>query len=766
MRKLSTISIIYSYKTPSFLDSPLNASNLDLEFHYSRWVPEVPFNLQNVAVHASLLPTGKVLYWGRRSNPKDTNPASLDQLFTKSFLWDPLTHASEPIAKEPLGMDGKSVNLFCSGHCFLPDGNLLVVGGHIKDGFGVNQACVYDFKANAWFTKPMMNKGRWYPSALTLPDGRVLSISGSIDGFGDSHVNNIPQIGPTEVSNANGWIEVTDPFPEVNVILPLYPRLHLDPKGRVFMAGPQEQSWFLDITDANGVDIKKEIKNAKGVDNKTAQKTVGTWTDAKTARKAKFRDYAPSVMYATGQIMYVGGGTDTTGPTNETELIDLNKNPPQWTTSGSMNNKRKQFNATILPDGTVLVTGGTRGTSFNELRDRVNGPVHEAELWNPSGPSANTWTPMAAESADRCYHSIALLLLDGRVLSAGGGEYGGITPDDCLTNAQLFEPPYLFNVPPEISYGKEFEISVGANDSIDKISWVRLGSVTHCRNMNQSLMFLDFKPNGSKITVRAPANANIAPPGHYMLFVLNKQGVPSMAPIVRIARAPAPAPAGTPTPSTRVADVAQHIATAIKQLQPSLSEHNERIIAEQARPPVVVGLTPLCPYGLGPCWSGAYDALQQVTDIEVVRPVANNIDSVAFVYLQRDILPDIDVWRSEFERIVHKAYDMRGIEMTLSGVVTKKRVGADDQLTLAGTATRPDLVLEPFQATNQILWDKEAKAPKPITDAEAGAYAKLSTALADHATGATMQITGWLQKYGANKFSLHVRKFEEAEETH
>jgi len=114
--------------------------------------------------------------------------------------------------------------------------------------------------------------------------------------------------------------------------------------------------------------------------------------------------------------------------------------------------------------------------------------------------------------------------------------------------------------------------------------------------------------------------------------VLNKVKVPSVAAFIRIP----PATAGKVTTSTRVADVAQHTAVA-KQIQPTLMEHDERVIAEQARPHVVVGLTSLCPYGLGPCWGGAYDGLQAVTDIDVVRPVPHHHDCLAFVYLRQDI---------------------------------------------------------------------------------------------------------------------------------
>ena len=761
-----------------------------------RWTDVFNPEFNGVVVHASLLPDCTVLYWGRRRNPKADPPESLNQTFTTAFVWvpptwvappwdpstkkfgeskstpisgkstpanigrawDPSKMALKPAPDPPLGplnVGGQeTVNLFCSGHCFLPDGNLLVVGGHIQDAWGLRQTCIYNYQAKEFRSQTEMTNGRWYPSALPLPDGRVLAISGTyrngVDKNGKDIVatNNVPQI--WSPNDPNGWIEVAEP----PFVLPAYPRLHLDPNGRrIFMAGPLEDSWFLELKDDKGNDNVTQVK----VDKKT-HLVPGKWTPAGIKRKAGPRDYAPSVMYDSGKILYIGGGNGDGGPTTQAEYIDLNAKPLEWKIT-NMKNQRRQFNATVLPDGTVLVTGGTKAAGFNNFWD--GNPVHEAELWNPVN---DTWTTMALENSDRCYHSVALLLPDGRVLSAGGGEYNEAdlpNPQRNLTDGQLFEPPYLFkgprptikSAPKEINYGKTFPVTVGTSDSIKRVSLVRLGSVTHCRNMSQSLMFLEpFTPASPTMMVPAPADENRAPPGHYMLFVLNKEDVPSEARIVRVA----PAPAKT---SMRVADIAQHTAVA-KQVQPTLLEHNERIITEQARPPVVVGLTPVCPYGLGGCWSVAHDALQRLSDIEVVRPVPDQADSVAFVYLQQDILPDVDVWRGEFEKATNKGYDMRGIEMTVSGVGTKKQSGANEQLTLAGTSTRPQLMLAPFQATSQLKLDMTAQAPRPIIDAEAGAYKRLSATLADHPTGVTVQVTGTLQKQGANEFSLDIRDFE------
>ncbi len=348
-----------------------------------QWTELFKPEFNTVAVHASLLPNGKILYWGRRQNPKANTLESLDEQFTRAFVWTPamwvapswnaskgkfedrkptaISGQSIPTKNEPVGKkDGKPVNLFCSGHCFLPDGNLLIVGGHLKDSWGSKQACVYNPITNEFIPQTEMNNGRWYPSALPLPDGSVLSISGSfhfVDEKGQDQVSNnsVPQIYSPQNSNHNTWTEVKDPISEQDHVADLYPRMHLDSAGRVFVAGPQQQSYFIDFKDAKAGDIKAD------------QEVVGTWTKLdKVERLAGFRDYAPSVMYNSGKILYIGGGTDKSGPTTVAEFIDLKASTPKWTTT-NMKHPRKQFNATVLPDGTVLVTGGTSGPGFNDL---------------------------------------------------------------------------------------------------------------------------------------------------------------------------------------------------------------------------------------------------------------------------------------------------------------------------------------------------------------------------------------------------------------
>ncbi|KAK4891906.1 hypothetical protein LTR27_009605 [Elasticomyces elasticus] len=278
--------------------------------------------------------------------------------------------------------------------------------------------------------------------------------------------------------------------------------------------------------------------------------------------------------------------------------------------------------------------------------------------------------------------------------------------------------------------------------------------------MNQAVWNQKFNPPRSgKFDVQAPDNRNLAPPGHYMVFFLNTQGVPSVAPIAKILP---DTTAEERTPTRRASSAATNatpLAVRSRRVAISNPVRNSQIIEEQNRPAVVVGLTPVCPYGLGPCWGGASEGLKSIKDIAVVRPVPDQANSLAFVYLKEDILPDIDVWRKEFAGSANGSYGMRGIEMTLSGVVTSKRVGIEEVLTLAGTTTRADVILKPYHASSTIEWNMDTQAPQPVTALETGAYASLASVIAEQSAGLAMEVTGPLRKQGTNKFSLDVRRF-------
>jgi galactose oxidase len=383
-----------------------------------------------VAIHASLLPNGKVLTWERNEEP---SPVRISQ----TYVWDPESGRFDKL-------NNPDADLFCSGHTLLPDGTLLVAGGHLnQDGRGEKAVSFFDFRnPRKWTPGPSMNAGRWYPSVCALSTGEALVVSGT-DANGV--FNDLPQIWKT----TGGWRDLTS----ARRVLSFYPWTFQAPNGKVFVAGPKAQTLFLDT------------------------KGTGAWSDGPRSSVPE-REYGSAVMYEPGKILIAGGSKNPVVATAET--LDLNVAPLKWErTPTDMKFARRHMNATLLADGTVLVTGGTSGPEENDPR----GAVLEAELWNPK---TRAWTVMARMSVPRLYHSTAALLLpDGRVLSAGGGlppwpsEPNG---QHIYRNAQIFEPPYLFkgprpvidSAPESVSYGQTFTVRTKDAAKIEKASWVRL----------------------------------------------------------------------------------------------------------------------------------------------------------------------------------------------------------------------------------------------------------------------------------------------------
>jgi galactose oxidase len=441
-----------------------------------------------MAVHGHMLPTGEVLYWpqfGQGDNPT---------------LWNPLTNTNTPATQA-------GANIFCSGHAFLPNGRLLVAGGHITNWVGLPNAYTYNPVNDTWTQLPDMNDGRWYPTNTTLPNGDVLVISGTITSW--SNVNVQPQVWQTATGS---WRNLTT----AHLALPFYPFMFVAPNGKVFCAGPSDTTRYLDVSG------------------------TGTWSFV-TNNDYGTRNWGSAVMYDDGKVMIIGGSPCgfyandcNTYPTATAEIIDLNSPTPTWEYTGSMvTGGRKLHNATLLPDGKVLVTGGSRGTEGPNARP--DDPAYESEMWDPA---TGTWTTMASLTRIRAYHSIALMLPDGRVLTAAGVS-GGRT-------AEIYSPPYLFNgsrptitsAPTSVGYGQSFLVGTPDAASISKVTLIALSSATHGFNMGQRISRPLFSQATDGLNVTVPSNVNTTPPGYYMLFILNSNGVPSVAKIVKISPTP------------------------------------------------------------------------------------------------------------------------------------------------------------------------------------------------------------------------------------
>ena len=434
----------------------------------------LPTPLPYFPVHSNLLPSGKIMIW-----PGDGTSGDDPR------VWDP-DSPNTTIQLTKAGYD-----LFCVGHTFLADGRLLVTGGHISNFVGLPNASIYDYLTDTWTTLPDMNAGRWYPTNTVLANGDVLTISGDIDTT--IGTNPLPQV--FEVSTGT-WRDLTSAQMQIDD----YPRMFLAPNGKVFYAAASAVTRYLDTSG------------------------TGAWSSV-AVRTDGYRSYGSAVMYAPGKILVMGGGAQP--PKKTAEVIDLNAASPSWRAVDSMQYARRQHNATLLPDGTVLVTGGTSAPGFNDASGRVDA----AELWDPT---TEQWTTLASSSGiPRVYHSTALLLPDGRVFSTGGNNYPEI---------EIFSPPYLFkgarptitSAPSNIGYTESFSVNTPDAATISKVTLLKIGSVTHAFNQGQVINDLSFSQTAGGLNITAPPSANVAPPGYYMLFILNDNGVPSVAKFVNV----------------------------------------------------------------------------------------------------------------------------------------------------------------------------------------------------------------------------------------
>ena len=290
--------------------------------------------------------------------------------------------------------------------------------------------------------------------------------------------------------------------------LKTYPKIFVVPDGRVAAVGTEQQTRYLDTSGK------------------------GSWS---LGPKRNFgnRNYGCAVLYDDGKILMAGGAnTNGTAPTKTAEVLDLKVG--KWRNVSPMSFARKHANSTLLPDGTVLVTGGSRSVAFNDAA----GAIFAAELWNPE---TEGWTLMASAAVPRIYHSTALLLPDGRVLSAGGGRPKAKNGGVHNLNAEIFEPPYLFKgarpvvtaAPATAELGAQFDIQTDPA-GVAKVTLLRLGSVTHTFNMNQRIIRLQVTKQSGSVSVTLPSNQNLLLRGHYLLFVLNQAGVPSIGRVISI----------------------------------------------------------------------------------------------------------------------------------------------------------------------------------------------------------------------------------------
>jgi hypothetical protein len=450
-----------------------------------RW--SLPVHVGVVGIHAALFHTGEVLLWEEPHGG----------LGSRAKLLDPrnghLTDVSIPYPRDA----------FCSGTSILPDGRLLVAGGLRP---GTNDAPratdLFDPITQRWSLTSPMAAPRYYPTLTALPDGTTLVLSGNHTVFGGETEDTVESYRPADGT----WGTLPK---SADVETAMYPRTLVLPDGRVLRAGPERLSRLFDPA-------------------------TNTWSDVAPMRFGNRFEGAAVLLPGLRRVMTSGGAVREDPapwvvPTATAEELDLHAPSPSWRPAGSMHRARMYHELVLLADGTVLAVGGAaRGLLYSE-------PVHEAELYDPA---TRTWRTMASQTAPRPYHSTALLLPDGRVLSAGS-DFGPLAD-----TVEIYSPPYLFRgprpriaqVPRAIGYGDRFSILTSRPSSISRVALIRPGAVTHSVNFDQRYVDLRFRRSGGRIHALAPGSANDAPPGWYMLVIVNRRGVPSAAEFVSVGR--------------------------------------------------------------------------------------------------------------------------------------------------------------------------------------------------------------------------------------
>jgi hypothetical protein len=467
-----------------------------------QWVT-LPYLMPINPIRVDLLRNGKVVIVAGSENEADNEANS------KAAVWD--------LTAQTITVQSMLWDVFCNGGTFFADGRCMVVGGTVQYDpfFGDPRVTVFDPLTNQFTQLHSMAHGRWYATAITLGDGRVLAWSGLDETGNTNQTVEIYQVGV-------GWNAPCD----AGFSPPLYPWLHLLPSGIVFYSGSTPASDFFDPSQADPAI------------------TGSGWTFGPAHFYGLDRSYGSSVLLPllppdyTPRVLVMGGGIPTATAT--TEIIDLSQTNPAWAPGGDMpSGARVQMNAVLLPNGKVLALGGST------QNEDPNTATLGADLYDPT---AGSWSSAGTSSYPRLYHSVALLLADGTVAVAGSNPERGTYEE----HIEIYSPAYLFaadgslatrpvigSTPASVGYGAgTFQVQTPDAADIGSVVLVRPGSVTHSFNMEQRVVGLPFVSSPGALTVNLPPNSNLVPPGYYLLFLLNNAGVPSVASFVQAISSP------------------------------------------------------------------------------------------------------------------------------------------------------------------------------------------------------------------------------------
>lgn len=452
------------------------------------------------AAHVALLHTGKVLMVAGSGN----NKAAFDAGSFTTSLWDPTTETFEAVATP--------WDAFCAGHAFVPDGRLLVAGGNSaypgpttnNANGGSQKSYVFDPATSTYVAQPDMATARWYPTVVELGSGNLFTVGG-LDATGLR--TNTSQRFAVKTST---WSTSKEPPSQLS-FMPLYPSLHLLASGELFYSGAT---------------VFGAGPTSPGIWNTT----TNTWKSVPGLTDAGKRDQAMSVLLPPAQdqkVMIMGGGLQDqpVDAVDTTAIVDLKAASPTYVPGPAMDTKKMYVSAVILPDSTVFETGGASSTVKNG-----NKAVYSSQIFDPK---TSTWSKVARPTVPRVYHSSALLLPDGRVATFGGNPVDGFE-----MRVEIFTPPYLqthtprptiVSAPTEITYKGTYALATTQAAALRSAVLVRPEAVTHSMDPGQRLIDLPLTATATGISVKVTNSANIAPPGWYMLFVVDSNGVPSVA---------------------------------------------------------------------------------------------------------------------------------------------------------------------------------------------------------------------------------------------
>jgi hypothetical protein len=507
------------------------------------WDPSATVTFGVVAIHAAMLPTGKVLIF---SYPKDPLENS-----TRVYLWDPendpegtnMERKDPPLWLDPKDGQMKAANIWCAGQTFTADGELVVFGGNLEfpdpnatpatDYKGLNKVYTFNPFDETWTEQPDMQHGRWYPTGVRIPDGRIPILSGWDESGLDVMNEDVEIFNPSSTIGGVGSVGLIGHTGDTGEppTGEYYPHMFSMPSGKTLVVGPDQfNTWFMNTPTSNSF----------------------TWAAVQPLDQRRL--WGTAVLMPTetpgvsSKVMVLGGTNESTiHSTNTTAVFDENSAGAGWQSAPSNVIGRGHANTVLLPDGSMVEVGGGVGSDatlagYNEASKQfaANPDQRQIELWDPT---TKQWRLGPAQAEARAYHSTALLLPDGRVMSAGddyngaGGPNTGIQSD----TAEIYEPPYLHKGPrpsitsvqQTIGFGNDFAVQTPDNN-VTKATLMAPSAVTHAVDMNQRFVALQVSRHDHCVQLKAPANGRVAPPGWYMLFLLNDQGVPSKAKWVKL----------------------------------------------------------------------------------------------------------------------------------------------------------------------------------------------------------------------------------------